>query len=118
MIPRKYIIFYTANIIMPSVSINKLRNISPVIAICDTFGFIELSFYICKSSEKNTSNIIPAISSISYTSYFMLFDNVRCNVFACFLIYLMLLFVFSLTSSELLNKFFNFSFSPYGIFEA
>jgi hypothetical protein len=33
-------------------------------------------------------------------------------------IYLMLLFVFSLTSSELLNKFFNFSFSPYGIFEA
>ena len=28
----------------------------------------------------------------------------------CFLIYLMLLFVFSLTFSELLNKFFNFSF--------
>ena len=62
--------------------------------------------YVC-SVKKNTSNIIPAISSISYTSYLMLFDSVKCNVFACFLIYLMLLFVFSLNSSELLNKFTN-----------
>ena len=93
MIPRKYIIFHTANIIMPSVSINKLRNISPVIAICDTFGFIELSFYICKSSEKNTSNIIPAISSIFYTSYFMLFDKVKCNVFTCFVMFTLLVYI-------------------------
>ena len=70
-------------------------------------------------AQKIISNIILITSpSTSYTSYFMLFDSVRCNVFTCFLIYLMLLFVFSLTSSELLNKFFNFSFSPYGIFEA
>lgn len=118
MIHRKYILFYTANIIMSFVSINKLRRVLICITIRNAFGFVELSFYIYKSSEKNTSNIIPAISSISYTSYFILFDNVRCNVFTCFLIYLMLLFVFSLTSSELLNEFFNFSFSPYGIFEA
>ena len=46
MIPWKYIICYTADIIMPSVSIYKLRSVSSVISICDAFGFIELGLCI------------------------------------------------------------------------
>ena len=52
MIHRKYILFYTANIIMSFVSINKLRRVLISITIRNALGFVELSFYIYKSRKK------------------------------------------------------------------